>query len=67
MILHPQDALIHIFLALILSHTISPNPQSFSKDFGITDWNSAMEEEYSSFMKNNTWDLVSLLKEIRMV
>jgi hypothetical protein len=44
------------------SHTILNNPQQFSEAVGIPDWDVAMTEEYSSLMKNHTWDLVPLPK-----
>ena len=38
------------------------DPQSFKEASGILEWDKAMEEEYNSLMKNNTWDLVPLPK-----
>jgi hypothetical protein len=45
-----------------LIHTISNGPQQFSDIVGISEWDASMTEEYSSLMKNHTWDLVSLPK-----
>jgi hypothetical protein len=50
-----------------LSHTISNDPQQFSDIVGIPKWDAAMIEEYSSLMKNHTWDLVSLPKGQKLV
>ena len=41
--------------------------KSFKKASGILEWDKAMEEEYNSLMKNNTWDLVLLLKGRKVV
>ncbi|KAH9323687.1 hypothetical protein KI387_018326, partial [Taxus chinensis] len=46
---------------------VSEDPQSFSKAHGIPKWDDAMAAEYSSLMKNHTWDLVSLPKGRKMV
>ena len=46
---------------------ISLDPQSFKEASGIPKWDKAMEEEYNSFMKNNTWDLVPLPKGRKVV
>jgi hypothetical protein len=50
-----------------LSHTISNDPQQFSDVVGIPEWDVATTEEYSSLMKNQTWDLVSLSKGQKLV
>jgi hypothetical protein len=50
-----------------LSHTISNDPQQFSDAVGIPEWDAAMTEEYSSLIKNHTWDLVSLPKGRKLV
>ena len=34
---------------------------------GYPNWDMAMDEEYSSLMNNNTWDLCSLLKGRKLV
>ncbi|KAH9288006.1 hypothetical protein KI387_032123, partial [Taxus chinensis] len=51
----------------ILCQAVSEDPQSFSKAHGIPEWDDAMTAEYSSLMKNHTWDLVSLPKGRNMV
>ncbi|KAH9313288.1 hypothetical protein KI387_028323 [Taxus chinensis] len=38
------------------------DPQSFREASDILEWDSAMDEEYSSLMKNDTWDLTPLPK-----
>jgi hypothetical protein len=45
-----------------LSHAISNDPQHFSKVVGILEWDVSMTKEYSSLMKNHTWDLILLPK-----
>jgi hypothetical protein len=44
----------HLFLVQ------SSDPQSYSKATGNLFWESAMQEEYNSLLKNQTWDLVPL-------
>ena len=51
----------------LLSHAVSTNPQNFLDASGVPKWDSAMIEEYSSLMKNHTWDLVSLPKGRKLV
>ncbi|KAH9325685.1 hypothetical protein KI387_005863, partial [Taxus chinensis] len=51
----------------ILCQAIFEDPQSFSKAHGIQEWDDVMVDEYSSLMKNHTWDLVSLPKGRNMV
>ena len=36
----------------LLSHAISNDPQIFSQVIGHVEWDKAMDEEYSSLMKN---------------
>lgn len=43
------------------------DPYKFSEASGAPEWDQAMEEEYSSLMRNNTWDLVHLPKGRKMV
>jgi hypothetical protein len=45
-----------------LIHTISNGPQQFYETVGILEWDASMTKEYSSLVKNHTWDLVSLPK-----
>jgi len=42
--------------------TLGSDPQSHSEAAGNPLWEAAMDEEYSTLMENNTWDLVPLLK-----
>ena len=51
----------------LLSHAISKDPQQFPDVVGIPEWETAMAEEYSSLMKNHTWDLVPLPKGRKLV
>lgn len=51
----------------LLSHAISEDPQQFPNDVGILEWETAMAEEYSSLMKNHTWDLIPLPKGRKLV
>lgn len=51
----------------LLSHAICDDPQTFSKVIGHSKWDNAMEEEYSSLMKNHTWDLCPLPKGRKLV
>lgn len=50
-----------------LSHAISEDPRQFSDVVGEPEWEVAMIEEYSSLLKNHTWDLVSLPKGHKLV
>lgn len=52
----------HIVGSSLLSHAICDYPQIFVAAIGHTEWDSAMEEEYSSLMNNHTCDLCSLPK-----
>jgi hypothetical protein len=38
----------------------SSDPQSYGKDVGNLFWESTMQEEYNSLLKNHAWDLVPL-------
>lgn len=51
----------------LLSYAISDDPQQFSDAVGKTEWEAAMTEEYSSLMKNHTWDLIPLPKGRKLV
>ena len=51
----------------LLSHAILDDPQSFSQVTRHLEWDRAMDEEYSSLMKNQTWDLCPLLKGRKLV
>ena len=46
----------------LLSHAILDDPQSFSQVTRHLEWDRAMDEEYSSLMKNQTWDIYPLPK-----
>ncbi len=46
---------------------IASDPLSFKEASGIPEWDKAMEEEYNSLMKNNTWSLVPLPKGRKVV
>lgn len=39
--------------------------ESFKEALGIPEWDLAMEEEYSSLMRNHTLDLIPLPKGLR--
>jgi hypothetical protein len=47
---------IHCYMSL------GSDPKSHSEDIGNPLWEAAMDEEYSTLMDNNTWDLVPLTK-----
>lgn len=51
----------------IISHTIFEDPQTFAIVTGHLEWDSTMEEEYSSLMKNHTSDLCTLPKGRKLV
>ncbi|KAH9292456.1 hypothetical protein KI387_042361 [Taxus chinensis] len=51
----------------LMSQAISNDPVLFSQASGNPEWDSAMQDEYSSLMKNNTWDLVPLPKGRKLV
>ena len=51
----------------LLSHAICDDPQKFAPTIGHLEWDSAMEEEYYSLMKNHTWDLCTLPKGRKLV
>lgn len=57
----------HTMGSILLSHAISNDPQKFSEATGHPEWDCAMEKEYSSLMRNNTWDLCPLPKGRKMV
>ena len=41
--------------------------ETFAKALGNPDWDVAMDEEYHSLMANDTWDLIPLPKERKLV
>jgi hypothetical protein len=43
------------------------DPKTFAEALGHPDWDTTMNEEYRSLMKNDTWDLVSLPKGTKLV
>ena len=47
--------------------TLGSDPQSHSKVAGNPLWEAPMDEEYSTLMENNTWDLVPLPKGRKLV
>ena len=51
----------------LISHAICDDPHTFVAVTGHSEWDSAMEEEYSSLMKNHTWDLCTLYKGRKLV
>lgn len=57
----------HTVGSSLLSHAISEDPQNFSEEIGHPEWDCAMDEEYSSLMRNNTWELCPLPKGRKMV
>jgi hypothetical protein len=48
-----------------LSETL--DPETFAEASGRPDWDTTMNEEYCSLMENDTWDLVPLPKERKLV
>jgi len=55
-----QDAL-HIFIVT------ASNPQSVHEASGISKWDTVMQEEYSSLMRNHTWDLIPFSKGRKII
>jgi hypothetical protein len=43
------------------------NLETFVEDSGNPNWDKIINEEYISLMENDTWDLVPLLKGIKLV
>jgi hypothetical protein len=43
------------------------DPETFAEASGHPDWDTTMNEEYRSLMKNDTWDLVPLPKGRKLV
>jgi len=43
------------------------DPDTFVEALGHPKWDIAMKEEYNSLLDNDTWDLVSLLKDRKFV
>jgi hypothetical protein len=52
---------IHFYMSL------GSYPNSYSEAAGNPLWEVSMDEEYSALMDNNTWDLVPLPKERKLV
>ena len=44
----------------LISHVICDDPQTFASMIGHLEWENSMEEEYSSLIKNHTWELCPL-------
>ncbi|WP_206093850.1 hypothetical protein, partial [Paludifilum halophilum] len=57
----------HIAGSSFISPTICDDPQTFVIVTSHSEWDNAMEEEYSSLMKNHTWDLCTLPKGRKLV
>ena len=62
---HPSYS--HTTGSSLINHAICDDPQTFAVVRGHSEWDSAMEEEYSSLMKNQTWDLCTLPKGRKLV
>ena len=43
------------------------DPDTFAEASGHLEWGASMKEEYNSLLSNDTWDLVSLSKGIKLV
>jgi hypothetical protein len=43
------------------------DPETFVEASGHPNWDTTMNEEYHSLMANNTWDIVSPSKGIKLV
>jgi hypothetical protein len=43
------------------------DPEAFAEASGDPDWDTTMNEEYRSLMKNDTWDIVPLPKGRKLV
>ena len=56
----------HTFSISLLSDTISTHPQQFFDVVGIPKRDVAMTKEYSSLLKNSTYNLVPLPKEHKL-
>ena len=57
----------HTIGSSLLSHAICDDSQKNFIVIGNLEWDHAMEEEYSSLMKNHTWDLCPLPKGRKLV
>lgn len=42
-------------------------PSCFNEATGVKEWDSAMNDEMSALIKNQTWDLVPKLKEVKAI
>jgi hypothetical protein len=42
-------------------------PQSYAEDEGNPHWEESMKNEYNSLMENNTWELVPLPSNKKLV
>lgn len=52
---------IHYYIATTI------DPQAFKECTGISEWDTVMQEEFNSLMRNHTWDLVPLPPRIKIV
>ena len=43
------------------------NPQAYAEETGHLEWEATMDEEYNSLTENQTWDLVPLLSNHKLV
>jgi hypothetical protein len=55
------------FLPIYCYMVLGSNPQSYAKDEGNPHWEETMKEEYNSLMENNTWELVPLPSNKKLV
>ena len=46
---------------------LSSNPQSYAEVAGNPFWEAAMQDEYNSLLENQTWDLVPLPSDMKLV
>jgi hypothetical protein len=49
------------------SWLVLQDPKDFNEAHGIVEWDTTMEDEYNSLLKNCTWDLVPLPKGRKLV
>ena len=66
LVTNPFHTSSHTSCISLLSDTIYTNPQQFFDVVGIPKWDVAMTKEYSSMLKNNTWNIIHLPKEHKL-
>ena len=66
LVTNPFHTSSHTSCSSLLSVTICTNPRQFFDGVGIPKWDVAMSKEYSSLLKNNTWNLIPLPKEHKL-